>query len=136
MNSRAEFILDFWFNQTSQEKRFKRNNSFDQEIRDKFFKDYELAKNNEYDSWQDNPKECLALIILLDQFSRNLFRDNKQAFDLDLKARLNEIYQAHTGKPLKEIEKALERDNFMKPNDAKDFGLIDHVVDKREIKDK
>ena len=55
---------------------------------------------------------------------------------LDLKARLNEIYQSHTGKPLKEIEKALERDNFMKPNDAKDFGLIDHVVDKREIKDK
>ena len=55
---------------------------------------------------------------------------------LDLKARLNEIYQTHTGKPLKEIEKALERDNFMKPNDAMDFGLIDHVVDKREIKDK
>ena len=55
---------------------------------------------------------------------------------LDLKARLNEIYQTHTGKPLKEIEKALERDNFMKPNDAKDFGLIDNVVDKREIKDK
>ena len=55
---------------------------------------------------------------------------------LDLKARLNEIYQSHTGKPLKEIEKALERDNFLKPNDAKEFGLIDHVVDKREIKDK
>ena len=54
---------------------------------------------------------------------------------LDLKARLNEIYQTHTGKPLKEIEKALERDNFMKPNDAMDFGLIDHVVDKREVKD-
>jgi ATP-dependent Clp protease protease subunit len=55
---------------------------------------------------------------------------------LDLKARLNEIYQTHTGKPLKEIEKALERDNFMRPNDAMDFGLIDHVVDKREVKDK
>ena len=54
---------------------------------------------------------------------------------LDLKARLNEIYQTHTGRPLKEIEKALERDNFMKPNEALDFGLIDHVVDKREIKD-
>jgi ATP-dependent Clp protease protease subunit len=54
---------------------------------------------------------------------------------LDLKARLNEIYQTHTGKPLKEIEKALERDNFLKPNDALNFGLIDHVVDKREIKD-
>ena len=50
---------------------------------------------------------------------------------LDLKSRLNEIYNLHTGKPIKEIEKALERDNFLKPEDAKNFGLIDHVVDKR-----
>ena len=51
---------------------------------------------------------------------------------LDLKSRLNEIYNKHTGKPIKEIEKALERDNFLKPEDAKKFGLIDNVVDKRE----
>ena len=50
---------------------------------------------------------------------------------LDLKSRLNEIYHKHTGKAVKDIEKALERDNFLKPNDAKAFGLIDHVVDKR-----
>jgi len=55
---------------------------------------------------------------------------------LDLKSRLNEIYHKHTGKPVKEIEKALERDNFLKPEDAKNFGLIDHVVDKREATDK
>ena len=55
---------------------------------------------------------------------------------LDLKSRLNEIYHKHTGKPVKDIEKALERDNFLKPNDAKAFGLIDHVVDKREAADK
>ena len=55
---------------------------------------------------------------------------------LDLKSRLNEIYHKHTGKSVKDIEKALERDNFLKPEDAKAFGLIDHVVDKREATDK
>ena len=52
---------------------------------------------------------------------------------LDLKSRLNQIYHIHSGKPVKEIEKALERDNFMKPEDAKSFGLIDEVVSKRDI---
>tara|TARA_Y100001970_G_C14190417_1_gene835020 strand:+ start:813 stop:1463 length:651 start_codon:yes stop_codon:yes gene_type:complete len=55
---------------------------------------------------------------------------------LDLKSRLNEIYNKHTGKTTKEIEKALDRDNFLKPQDAKNFGLIDHVVDKREVSEK
>ena len=55
---------------------------------------------------------------------------------LDLKSRLNEIYNKHNGKPIKDIEKALERDNFLKPEDAKNFGLIDHVVDKRDTPEK
>ena len=50
---------------------------------------------------------------------------------LSLKKRLNEIYSTNTGKPVDEIKKALERDNFMTPNNAKDFGLIDQVVEKR-----
>ena len=51
---------------------------------------------------------------------------------LSLKKRLNEIYSKHTGKAVDEIKKALERDNFMTPDNAKEFGLIDKVVDKRE----
>ena len=51
---------------------------------------------------------------------------------LSLKKRLNEIYSKHTNKSVDEIKQALERDNFMTPEDAKDFGLIDKVVDKRE----
>ena len=51
---------------------------------------------------------------------------------LSLKKRLNEIYSNHTGKSVDEIKSALERDNFMTPDNAKDFGLIDKVVDKRE----
>ena len=51
---------------------------------------------------------------------------------LSLKKRLNEIYSKHTGKSVDEIKSALERDNFMTPDNAKSFGLIDKVVEKRE----
>ena len=51
---------------------------------------------------------------------------------LSLKKRLNEIYSKHTNKSVDEIKTSLERDNFMTPENAKDFGLIDKVVDKRQ----
>ena len=51
---------------------------------------------------------------------------------LSLKKRLNEIYSKHTGKSVDEIKSALERDNCMTPDNAKSFGLIDKVVEKRE----
>jgi ATP-dependent Clp protease protease subunit len=47
------------------------------------------------------------------------------------KKRLNEIYVKHTGQPIHVIEQALERDNFMSAEKAKEFGLVDHVVEKR-----
>ena len=50
---------------------------------------------------------------------------------LSLKKRLNEVYSKHTGKSVDEIKSALERDNFMSPEVAKSFGLIDEVVEKR-----
>ena len=50
---------------------------------------------------------------------------------LSLKKRLNEIYSKHTGKSVEEVKAALERDNFMTAENAKSFGLIDKVVDKR-----
>ena len=50
---------------------------------------------------------------------------------LNLKRRLNEIYVKHTAQPLKKIEDALERDMFLTAEMAKDFGLIDKVIEKR-----
>ncbi len=50
---------------------------------------------------------------------------------MDLKKRLNEIYSKHTGKSVDDVKKALERDNFMTPDTAKEFGLIDEVVENR-----
>ncbi len=62
-----------------------------------------------------------------------------QATDIEIHAkeilktrdRLNKIYQKHTGQDLEKIELAMERDRFMTPEEAKEFGLIDEVVSER-----
>jgi ATP-dependent Clp protease protease subunit len=55
---------------------------------------------------------------------------------IDLRRRLNGIYEKHTGKSLKQIEKIMERDTFMTAEDAKSFGLIDEVVESRPVQAK
>ena len=87
MNLKINKILDFWFVETSAEQKFKKDLKFDQVIKDKFLSDYELASQNKLDDWQATGRGCLALIILLDQFSRNLFRESGKAFEKDVKAR-------------------------------------------------
>ena len=87
MISKINHILNFWFVETSDEKKFKKDLKFDQVIKDRFLNDYELASQNKLDDWQETDRGCLALIILLDQFSRNLFRENGKAFEQDEKAR-------------------------------------------------
>jgi len=52
---------------------------------------------------------------------------------LKTRARLNELYAQHTGQPLSAIEDAMERDRFLSPEEAKEFGLIDKVVEKRPL---
>jgi len=52
---------------------------------------------------------------------------------LELKHRLNEIYVKHCGQSIEKVETALERDNFMTPTQAKDWGLIDSIVEKRAV---
>jgi ATP-dependent Clp protease protease subunit len=54
---------------------------------------------------------------------------------LATRARLNQVYVKHTGQPLEKIEAAMDRDNFMAPEDALAFGLIDEVVEKRPVDD-
>lgn len=54
---------------------------------------------------------------------------------LKLRERLNNIYVKHTGQKLGTIEKAMDRDKFMSPEEAKDFGLVDEVYEKRPIED-
>ena len=88
INERAKVILDFCFVKTSMEQWFKKDLNFDKLLKQKFLKYYNKAIKNEYDEWQDNPEECLALVILLDQMSRNFFRNDAKSFDQDYKCRL------------------------------------------------
>jgi uncharacterized protein (DUF924 family) len=79
-------ILKFWFEETEPEQWFQKNSDFDAAIRNRFDNDYAMAMDGIYDGWMDTPKGCLALIILLDQFPRNMFRDRLQMFASDGKA--------------------------------------------------
>jgi ATP-dependent Clp protease protease subunit len=54
---------------------------------------------------------------------------------LATRARLNDIYVKHTGQPVSRIEDYMERDRFLTPDEARDFGLIDEVVEKRPAKE-
>lgn len=81
----AESVLDFWFSAGS-EKWFTRNNSFDEEIRRQFLPLHHRAAKGNMDYWATRPEGMLALIIVLDQFSRNLFRNSPLAFATDEKA--------------------------------------------------
>ena len=88
INERAKVILDFCFVTTPLEQWFKKDKEFDGELRRLFLSDYKNAVNNQYDEWQDNPEECVALIILLDQLSRNFYRNNPKAYEQDYNCRL------------------------------------------------
>jgi len=79
-------ILKFWFEETKPAQWFQKNPDFDNDIRARFMGDYTMAMADIYDGWMDDAKGCLALIILLDQFPRNMFRGSPDMFASDNKA--------------------------------------------------
>ena len=81
-----EDILDFWFSERVKPFWFKKDAEFDREIQNKFLATYNLAAADELNHWKNNSYAILALIILLDQFPRNMFRDSPQAFATDEQA--------------------------------------------------
>jgi uncharacterized protein (DUF924 family)/MOSC domain-containing protein YiiM len=80
-------VLRFWFEETSPKKWFEKDPEFDKAIREKFETTRDLALTGKYDHWSRCSEGAVALVIVLDQFSRNLFRMDGRAFEADLKAR-------------------------------------------------
>ena len=78
-------ILDFWF-AAGPDRWFKKDVAFDREIAERFGGAHAAAAAGKLDSWRDSARGALALIILLDQFPRNMFRDTPQAFATDEQA--------------------------------------------------
>ncbi len=88
MDPRAEEILEFWFGTRSErggarKAWFEKNAAFDDSIRARFLGLYEGAAAGRRSAWRERGGECLALIVLLDQFPRNMFRNSARAFVAD-----------------------------------------------------
>jgi uncharacterized protein (DUF924 family) len=85
-------VLEFWFEGSDQgrvtrEVWFKTDAAFDQAIAERFLDDHERAAMGAYDGIAETPEGSLTLILLLDQFPRNLFRGSPRAFSSDARAR-------------------------------------------------
>ena len=79
-------VIGFWL-QAGPDKWFKKVVAFDEAIRLKFEPTHHRAARGEYDAWVGDPRGALALLLLLDQFPRNLYRGSAHAFATDPKAR-------------------------------------------------
>jgi uncharacterized protein (DUF924 family) len=88
--NRVDEILEFWFGDGSdpehESRWFAHDAAFDQACSARFLADHERAASGELDGWKDEPSCALALILLLDQFPRNIFRGTARAFATDPKA--------------------------------------------------
>lgn len=76
-------IITFWFKDCSPSQWFMKDPAFDEQIRNRFIETYQKAASGETSGWRKNPEGRLAEIIVLDQFSRNMFRDTPRAFESD-----------------------------------------------------
>src|ERR1700733_1845746 len=81
--SSAEDILNFWIYVVGRDKWFKDARALDATIRERFLPAYEQAVKGELKSWEETPEGALALMLLLDQFPRRMFRGTSRAFETD-----------------------------------------------------
>lgn len=93
MADRFHAVLDFWFGAPgtidygrSREAWFKKSDAFDALIREQFLPLHQTARSGGLAHWRESPLSLLALIIVCDQFPRNLFRDSARAFETDAMA--------------------------------------------------
>jgi uncharacterized protein (DUF924 family) len=92
--ARVEAILDFWFGPPGSPERdrsrpiwFEATAAFDEALRQRFLGDHERAHAGALEAWRPQSASCLALVVLLDQLPRNLFRGTARAFASDARAR-------------------------------------------------
>lgn len=86
MTAPWEAVLDFWFGPGMEERWFRKDPAFDAEVRASLLPHLEAATAGRYDDWLEAPRGTLALVILLDQVPRNLYRDDPRAFAQDAAA--------------------------------------------------
>jgi uncharacterized protein (DUF924 family) len=100
--TKAEEVLDFWFGREGEpgygefrEAWFKKDPEFDKLVHDRFEALYEAAAACALDDWKEEARSCLALVILLDQLPRNMFRGDPRSYATDRKALEMAEYAVH-----------------------------------------
>jgi uncharacterized protein (DUF924 family) len=85
-------VLDFWFGREDEpgyggfrEEWFRKDPEFDREVRERFEELHEQAAEGALDGWKEDARSCLALVILLDQFPRNMYRGDPRSYATDRK---------------------------------------------------
>ena len=83
---KPEEVISFWLEEVGQDGGYKQDEQLDETIRSRFMESWRAAGAGELDNWMLRPDQTLALLILLDQFPRNMFRGSETAFSTDKKA--------------------------------------------------
>lgn len=83
MKETAETILRFWFEELTEADWFSKNDELDEMIRHRFISCLHMARRGELFSWRESPAGRLAEILVLDQFSRNIYRGRPESFQND-----------------------------------------------------
>ncbi len=106
--ARAQEVLDFWFGREGEpgygefrEAWFRKDPEFDRQVRDRFEDLHEAAAAGELEGWREEAHTCLALVILLDQFPRNMFRGDPKSYATDRRAQETAEYA---------VDRALDRE--------------------------
>ncbi len=86
MDAKINQVLDFWFKELHPDQWWAKDENLDQEIKKRFLSLHQSAKKGELYHWRSSTKGRLAEILVLDQFSRNIFRGKKESFDQDVLA--------------------------------------------------
>ena len=98
INTHPEAVLQFWFERLTPEQRFSKDDAIDASIRREFFHTWQAAARGELSAWRERMSGRLAEIIVLDQFSRNLWRGDALSFAQDGMALvLSQEAQGQTG---------------------------------------
>ncbi|NQZ84603.1 MAG: DUF924 domain-containing protein [Nanoarchaeales archaeon] len=146
-------VLSFWFEQTKEEQWFKKDDEFDRQLTVKFAELHEEIISDKRNVWMNDANGCLALILVLDQFSRNMFRNTAKAFKSDkfsLKIAKLAIENGFDKKvkqgrqffympfmhseSIKEQEKCVELFTQLAKDEGKDIdSVIDYAVQHRHI---
>ena len=90
-------IIQFWYEELSPQDWWKKNDELDNKIKERFLKTHQQAAVGELFHWRQDPWGRLAEVIVLDQFSRNMFRNTAQAFAYDSLALILSQEAVHSG---------------------------------------